>query len=50
MKYESKEAFEKANILGTGTANTAYAQYFIGNSFLNPLTDSKSGLEENNAV
>lgn len=50
MKYESKEAFEKANIFGTGTANTAYAQYFIGNSFLNPLTDPKSGLEENNAV
>lgn len=46
MKYESKEAFEKANIFGTGTANIAYAQYFIGNSFLNP----KSGLEENNAV
>ena len=44
MKYESKEAFEKANIFGTGTANTAHAQYFIGNSFLNPLTDPKSGL------
>ena len=50
MKYESKDAFEKANIFGTGTANIAYAQYFIGNSFLNPLTDPKSGLEENNAV
>lgn len=50
MKYESKETFEKASIFGTGTANTAYTQYFIGNSFLNPLTDPKSGLEENNAV
>ena len=50
MKYESKEAFEKANIFGTGTANTAHAQYFIGNSFLNPLTDPKSGLEENNCL
>ena len=50
MKYEIKEAFENANIFGTGTANTAHAQYFIGNSFLNPLTDPKSGLEENNAV
>ena len=39
MKYESKEAFEKANIFGTGTANTAHAQYFIGNSFLNPIGD-----------
>ena len=44
MKYEKKEAFEQANAFGTGTANTAYAQYFIGDSFLNPLTDPKGGL------
>ena len=44
MKYENKEAFEKANIFGTGAANTAYAKFFIGDSFLNPLTDPKSGL------
>ena len=44
MKYENKEAFEKANIFGTGAANTAYARFFIGDSFLNPLTDPKSGL------
>lgn len=44
MKYEHKEQFEKINIFGTGTANTAYAQFFIGNSFLNPLTDPKGGL------
>ena len=31
-------------MFGTGTPNTAYAQYFIGNSFLNPLTDPKGGL------
>lgn len=29
---------------GTGAANTAYAKFFIGQSFLNPLTDPKTGL------
>ena len=29
---------------GTGAANTAYAKFFIGRSFLNPLTDPKTGL------
>ena len=27
MRYERKEQFEKVNAFGTGTANTAYAQY-----------------------
>lgn len=31
-------------MFGTGAANTAFAQYFIGDSFLNPLTDPKGGL------
>ena len=44
MKYETKEAFEAANAFGTGEPNTAYAQFFQGDSFLNPLTDPKSGL------
>ncbi len=44
MKYENKENFEKANMFGTGKANTAYAQFFIGDSFLNPLTAPESGL------
>ena len=44
MKYENKDAFEQHNMFGTGTANTAYAKYFIGDSFLNPLTDPKAGL------
>ena len=44
MKYEEKAAFEQKNVFGTGNANTAYAQYFIGDSFLNPLTDPKGGL------
>lgn len=44
MRYEQKEQFEKINAFGTGTANTAYAQYFTGDSFLNPLTDPEGGL------
>lgn len=44
MKYSDQKAFEAGNAFGTGAPNTAYAQYFIGDSFLNPLTDPKSGL------
>lgn len=44
MKYPEKEAFETQNLFGTGTPNTAYARYFIGQSYLNPLTDPKGGL------
>ena len=44
MKYENKETFEQANLFQTGSANTAFSSFFIGNSFLNPLTDPKCGL------
>ena len=44
MKYETKEAFEKANMFGQGAPSTAYAQYFIGDSLLNPLTNPQCGL------
>ncbi len=44
MKYLNKEEFEKHNMFGIGKENSAYAKYFIGNSYLNPLTDSKCGL------
>lgn len=37
MKYMDKEAFEKANMFGTGVPNDNYAQYFVGDSFLNFL-------------
>ena len=37
MKFMDKDDFEKQNVFGTGQANTAYAKYFIGDSFLNPL-------------
>ena len=39
MKYLSYEEFEKTNVFGKGSFNEAFAQYFVGNSFLNPLTD-----------
>ena len=39
MKYLSEKEFEKANTFGKGTCNEAYAAYFAGNSFLNPLTN-----------
>ena len=35
----SKEQFDKENIFGIGNPNTAFAQYFVGNSYLNPLVD-----------
>ena len=38
MKYSNFEQFEQANVFGTGTPNDAFAQYFTGKSFLNPLT------------
>lgn len=44
MKFENKDTFELHNVFGTGEPNTAYARYFIGDSFLNPLTDPKCGL------
>ncbi len=39
MKYSNEANFNTANKFGKGNANTAFAQYFIGNSFLNPLTE-----------
>lgn len=39
MKIRDKETFDKANVFGLGAENSAFAQYFIGNSYLNPLTD-----------
>ena len=38
MKYQNNEEFGKVNIFGIGKPNTMFAQYFIGNSYLNPLT------------
>lgn len=35
--------FEKQNVFGIGSENTAFAQYFIGKSYLNPLTVPGAG-------
>lgn len=37
MKYLDKKEFDKANMFQLGQPNVDYAQYFIGQSFLNPL-------------
>jgi quercetin dioxygenase-like cupin family protein len=34
----NKQEFDQVNIFGQGEPNVNYAQYFIGNSYLNPLT------------
>lgn len=39
MKYSNYEEFEKANNFGKGNFNDGFAQYFSGDSFLNPLTN-----------
>ncbi|MDU0347408.1 cupin domain-containing protein, partial [Actinomyces sp. MRS3W] len=38
MKYANESDFEKANVFGKGVPNDNFAQYFIGNSYLNPIT------------
>ena len=43
MNY-TLEDIKKQSPYPIGKLNTAYAKYFIGDSFLNPLTDSKCGL------
>jgi len=39
----TKEEFNQIDAFGVGEPNTAFAQYFIGNSFLKPLTDTAHG-------
>ncbi len=43
MKIMDSVEFDKINVFGKGTENTAYAKYFTGMSYLNPLTP-KSGM------
>jgi quercetin dioxygenase-like cupin family protein len=35
----NKQEFDEKNIFGQGAPNVNFAQYFIGNSYLNPLTN-----------
>ena len=44
MKTLNQKEFEQQNVFGLGAANDAYAQYFIGQSYLNPLTKPEDGL------
>ena len=39
-----KELFDKENVFGQGQPNDAFAQYFDGQSFLNPLVGQDSTL------
>lgn len=38
MKIINEEVFNNENVFGKGQANTMFAQFFVGDSFLNPLT------------
>ncbi len=38
MKIINAKEFEKQNVFGKGQENTMFAQYFVGESFLNLLT------------
>ena len=40
----NEKDFEKENVFGKGNFNETYAQYFVGNSYLNPLVDKSSPL------
>ena len=44
MKTLDQNAFAKQNMFGLGAENTAYAQYFIGQSYLNPLARPEDGM------
>ena len=50
MKPENYEAFEKENIYGLGAANDAFRQYFIGNSYLNAITEPGAPLPVHNVT
>lgn len=39
MKVSEQKQFEEINVFRTGKPNDAFARYFVGKSFLNPLTN-----------
>ncbi len=41
MSESEKKAFEKTMIFPVGAPNTAYAKYFVGNSYLAPVSTSQ---------
>lgn len=44
MKINNEKEFEQLNVFGKGMPNEAYAAYFTGQSYLNPLTDMECPL------
>ena len=38
-RITNREEFEKMDHFGVGAPNSAYAKYFVGDSFLKPLTE-----------
>ena len=50
MKYQNEQEFAKVNVFGKGEPNTAYAQYFIGDSFLNALTGAQDPVHLSNVT
>lgn len=43
MKTMDREVFAQQDAFGIGAPNVAYAQYFIGRSYLKPLTQPDFG-------
>lgn len=44
MKTMDQKEFARENVFGLGAENTAYGEYFIGQSYLNPLTNPEGGI------
>ncbi len=40
----NKEEFDKVNVFGLGQPNNAYADYFSGQSYLNPIAKTENGI------
>lgn len=40
--FDNKEEFDRINTFGRGLPNEAFAEYFIGNSYLNPLAKTEN--------
>lgn len=50
MKYQSEADFEKINVFGKGTENTAFAKFFIGKSYLNAKTKASDPVHLSNVT
>ena len=44
MKIMDKATFEEQNVFGLGAPNDAFARYFIGQSYLAPLSTAQVGI------